>query len=126
VSEKEREERAPASEERIAELEAEVSRLKGELASGASSDAKRPAGPASPDENLAPSRTKMVLVAIGIAIVALAGFALVFSALSSGFDSLARKAATSFVPDEPGGGSAAPKREEPKKAEPESPRVPGL
>jgi hypothetical protein len=109
------------SEERVAELEAEVSRLKGELAARSAAEAR----PASGEENLAPSRTKMILVAIGIAIVALAGFALVFSALSSGFDSLARKAAKTFAPDDPGAGSgsAAPA---PAPREPAPPRAPGL
>ncbi len=122
VSEKVQEpEQEPGSEERVAALEAEVARLRGELSAKAAASAP----PASAEENLAPSRTKMILVAIGIAIVALAGFALVFSALSSGFDSLARKAAKSFVPDEPGAGSgsAAPA---PKKSEPPLPRAPGL
>lgn len=123
MSEKPGEEHEPKSEQRIAELEAEVSRLKGELAGGTA--APEPGGPLRGEENLAPSRTKMILVAIGIAIVALAGFALVFSALSSGFDSLARKAAKTFSPDDPGAGSGSTPAQK-KQAEPSLPRAPGL
>ena len=128
MSEKDHEAREPGSSDRIAELEAEVSRLKGELAAGGGSAAPAPA-PARGEENLAPSRTKMILVAVGIALVALAAFALVFSALSSGFDSLARKAAKSFVPDDPGAGSgsAEPRKNgAPPRGEPSLPRAPGL
>lgn len=108
-------------EERVAELEAEVSRLRGELAARSAAEAR----PASAEENLAPSRTKMILVAIGIALVVLAGFALVFSALSSGFDSLARKAAKTFAPDDPGAGSGST-APAPAPPEPAPPRAPGL
>jgi hypothetical protein len=112
--------REPRSEQRIAELEAEVSRLKGQLSGG---EAQGPGRPPRAEENLAPSRVKMILVGIGVAIVALAAFALIFSALSSGFDSLAQKAAKSLVSDEPGAGSGSAT---PKKVEPTLPRAPGL
>jgi hypothetical protein len=114
---------------RIAELEAEVARLRGELGGAAAEE--QPAAPADvAAAGIAPaSRTKVLLVAIGIALAALAGFALIFYALSSGFDSLARKAAKSFAPDDdPGAGSgsaSAPKRE-PQPREPAAPRAPGL
>lgn len=58
------------------------------------------------------SRAKVIGLAIAIALIALVAFAGIFLALSSGFDSLAKKAAKSLVPEAPslGSGSGEPPR----------------
>jgi hypothetical protein len=118
---------------RIAELEAEVARLRerlgesGEGSREATKDAPAPTGEAAPSGDEKPlgqvPRTRIVAVAIVIVVIALVAFAAVFSALRSGFDSLAQKAAKTLVGDAPGsgtgGGSTAP-------PPPSGPSVPGL
>lgn len=107
--------------ERVAALEAEVAALKHKLAQSqsASGDADDPADPADPHapadasadgdppQSFTGSRPKMVVVGGLIAGVVMAVIFILFSALSSGFNSFAHKAAAIFVPDE-AAESAAP------------------
>lgn len=116
-------------EERIAELEAEVARLRERLdesSAPASTEAGEPAaGPARPrlaviageggraeaGEPAAPvlpgrSRGKMILVGLIVVAVALAVFLAVFLTISRGFDSLANKAAKTFAPSSGTGASS--------------------
>ncbi len=67
------------------------------------------------------ARGKVIGLAIAIALIALVAFAGIFFALSSGFDSLAKKAAKSLVPEAPGPGSGS---SEPPPAQ--GPTAPGL
>jgi hypothetical protein len=79
------------------------------------------AGSSEPDSLGRVSRGKVIGLAIAIALIALVAFAGIFFALSSGFDSLAKKAAKSLVPEGPGSGSGSSK---PPPAQ--GPSAPGL
>lgn len=71
------------------------------------------------------SRGTVIGLAIGITLVALTAFAVVFMALSSGFDSLAKKAAKSLSPAE-GSVSTASTGSGSGSAPPSGPSAPGL
>jgi hypothetical protein len=114
-----------ADKQRIAELEAEVARLK----AGASdpppaqgTDSSEP--PRRLDRT---TRTKMIVVAAVILVVALGLFSVVFFVLSKGFTSFAHKAAQVIVPTSgtgQGSSSSAPPTPPPER-EP-TPSAPGL
>jgi hypothetical protein len=107
---------------RIAELEAEVARLRERLGE----DEPAPASAAAPSGDDKPlghvPRSKVVVVAVAIVVIALVAFTVVFSALRSGFDSLAKKAAKTLVGDAPGSGASAGSAPPP----PLGPSAPGL
>jgi hypothetical protein len=138
MSEKEKQNKTE-QEKRIDELEAEVSHLREELQERENHPPlESPAEPSSKREakNLAPvSRTKVVVAVIAILFGALVVFFVIFNALSSGFDSFARKAAQIFTPEHANSTDApapSPAREKgvehpPNSAPPSSaPMAPGL
>jgi len=113
----------PSEDPRVAELEAEVARLRQRLGEG---------GPAvdasvlSLEARLRVSRGRVIALAITIALLALGAFLAVFITLSSGFDSLARKAAKSFSPAEAPPASAGTGTGSGNAPPPPGPVVPGL
>ena len=98
---------------RIAELEAEVARLRDRLGTPDPPDhLVARSSDEGEEERLgrtlgAASRTKVIAAAVGIALLAFTAFFVVFLLMSSGLDRVARRAAKGFVPDEPPAPSAS-------------------
>ena len=116
---------------RVAELEAEVARLRERLGEGEPPDGQGAPGATDPDGAERPlghvSRGKVVGVAVAVVVIALVAFAAIFTALRSGFDSLAKKAAQSLVPEAPGGpAGGAGSGSGSGSAPPPGPSAPGL
>lgn len=120
------------SKDRINELEAEVQRLRAQMAEDQA---------ASPDEEaslaaLVPSRGRTIVLAVIGGLTALAAIVALTMALASGFNIFAEKAATTLAPDDgeepppvetrmaPAPASPAPAKK--GAATPPPPRVPGL
>ncbi|MCA9664878.1 MAG: hypothetical protein KC503_04795 [Myxococcales bacterium] len=113
-----------SEQQRIAQLEAEVTRLREKLGDS---------GPEPADEAVeaqivrkaSPHRIAAIVVAV--VVVSLSVMIAIFTALSSGFDSVAGKAAGIFVPGKGSAGerAPAPRRRAPAPKE-ETPRAPGL
>lgn len=93
-----------ADQQRIAELEAEVARLKAEAGAGVQGSAPSE----SPPRVDPATRTKMIVAAVVILVVALGLFSVVFVVLSKGFTSFAHKAAQVIVPTSGSGQGSAP------------------
>jgi len=122
------------SKERINELEDEVQRLKAQLQdkevqeadAGAVEAVRRDA--LTPDEEdeaeaekLVPSRSRLIIWGILAGVLALGGVLLLTMMLSSGFDFLGKKVATSVYPDDPSG---APQPKTKTKAPPPKTKTP--
>lgn len=127
--------RAPEGDQRrIAELEAEVSRLRGQIERGSGADDPGDVdGAATPplDERLTQpvSRAKVALIIIVVALLVGGLMVAVFGALSASFESLAHKAADVLVQEpEQGQGAGVPPKSRPKPARPDesAPRAPGF
>jgi hypothetical protein len=121
------------AEERIAELEAEVARLR-------QREDARPEGASTRESQgevpfFSTSRLKVIVLAIGIALVVIAAITTLYAAISSGFDSFAHKASKILIPEsehkarDPSRVEDLPRPQEPAEegqGSPASPQAPGL
>jgi len=94
----ENEEKSQEDQARIAELEQEVQRLKAKVEPEPVDDPGDPITDA--DMPYMPPRWRAIVIPIVIGVGVFVAILAVTSALSSGFDSIAKKAASSLVPDD--------------------------
>jgi len=134
-------------DQRIAELEQEVARLKAQVSTEADGAGglepaeqawmdgdlapSSPKAPPSPTDEAAdqrelarhiPSRRRAIVIAVAIGVVALVAIAAIVTGLSGVIEPLSKSAAGALEPFEPGSAPKAP----PAKAAPDPLRVPGL
>lgn len=94
----ENEENSQEAQARIAELEQEVQRLKAKVEPQPMEDDGNPITEA--DMPYMPPRWRAIVIPIVIGLAVFAAIIMVTSALSSGFDSFAKKAAATLVPED--------------------------
>jgi hypothetical protein len=121
--------------QRIDELEQEVARLRERLGEGdgeRSEPAVDEGGAPIPDRVATPNRTRAIVIAVLVGLLALGGIVAIVTGLSNVIDPLSKEAAKSLAPWEPDPsqkprGKGTPPRPRPEEPPPEDvPRVPGL